>query len=51
LAGLLGGGEWPVDDPPRVLGVKVLATGDPDDPDDLHLTIEAVLRHKKAGSG
>jgi hypothetical protein len=48
LAGLLGGGEWPVDDPPRVLGVKVLATGDPDD---LHLTIEAVLRHKKAGSG
>jgi hypothetical protein len=45
---LLGGGEWPVDDPPRVLGVKVLATGDPDD---LPLTIEAVLRHKKAGSG
>lgn len=48
LTKLLGGADWPADDHPRVIGVKVLVTGDLDDS---HLTIEAVLRHKKAGDG
>ena len=45
---MLGGAEWPEDDMPNLLGARLLATGDAEDP---HLTIEAVLRHKKAGDG
>jgi hypothetical protein len=45
---MLGGGDWPEDDMPQLLGARLLATGDEDDP---HLTVEAVLRHQKAGDG
>ncbi|MFT6083037.1 MAG: hypothetical protein ACJA0V_004805 [Planctomycetota bacterium] len=48
LADMLGGGDWPEDDMPQLLGARLLATGDEDDP---HLTVEAVLRHQKAGDG
>lgn len=48
LEQMLGGADWPADDQPTMIGLRILATGDEDDP---HLAIEAVLRHGKAGKG
>lgn len=39
---------WPQDDKPMFACVRVLATGDADDP---HVTVEVVLRHGAAGPG
>jgi hypothetical protein len=40
--------SWPADDAPTFACIRVLATGDEDDP---HLTVEVVLRHGKDGDG
>jgi len=39
---------WPADDPPTFICIRLLATGDEDDP---HLMLEAVMRHGKDGAG
>ena len=39
---------WPEGDEPQFVSVRLLATGDPEDP---HLGIEAVVRHVQAGAG
>ncbi|MFK7741715.1 MAG: hypothetical protein AB8H80_15460 [Planctomycetota bacterium] len=40
--------EWPEEDAPTHLCLRLRVIGDPDDP---HLQLEAVLRHGKAGDG
>lgn len=40
--------DWPEDDQPTYLMMRVLATGDADDP---HLQIEAVIRHQRGKQG
>jgi hypothetical protein len=44
----LGDVEWPDGDAPTMIGGRVLATGDEDDP---HLTLELVVRHGTVGKG
>lgn len=40
--------SWPADDEPQFILVRILATGDVDDP---HVAVEIVVRHTKAGAG
>lgn len=44
LGKVFEGVEWPAGEEPKFVCMRVLATGDPDDP---HLTVEVVLRHIK----
>lgn len=44
----LEGIEWPEGDAPTMIGGRVLATGDEDDP---HVTFELVVRHGTVGKG
>jgi hypothetical protein len=48
LQRLLPDSQWPDDDAPQFLAMCLQAVGDPDD---LHLRVEARLRHGKAGAG
>jgi hypothetical protein len=40
--------SWPDGDAPTFVCMRVVATGDPDDP---HLTVEAIVRHARDGAG
>lgn len=48
LARMLPDAKWPEDDAPTHMCVRVLATGDEDDP---HVTLEFSIRHGKDGAG
>ncbi|MCB9884747.1 MAG: hypothetical protein H6838_04600 [Planctomycetes bacterium] len=48
LRGLFKDVDWPQGQEPSFLALRLLVTGDPDDP---HLTVEAVLRHAADGEG
>jgi hypothetical protein len=48
LQQLLPGAEWPADGVPNFGMLRVAAAGDPDDP---HVVLDVVLRHKKPGEG
>lgn len=48
LGKLLPGADWPADGAPTFLCVRVVATGEDDDP---QIAVEATLRHAKAGEG
>ncbi len=48
LKGMFGDAEWPEGQAPSFLSIRLMATGDADDP---HLTVEAALRHATDGEG
>lgn len=48
LKGMFGDAVWPQGQAPSFLSIRLMATGDADDP---HLTVEATLRHATDGEG